>query len=137
MATCANKIRSILDIRMKLHNSLLYRHCFLSCSCACFVVSVFFSSMHSLLASFTCSHACHVLSIQLLSLCTVCSLVSDALLLAFCNLSLAFIGDLTLSGTRTQWSVMRRSNTCLFLTVTHGTVGGQATITQRERIKGD
>ena len=77
--------------------------------------------MHSLVASFSCSHACHVLSILctvcslvslalvlallLLSfsrLCTVCSLVSDALLLAFCNLSLAFIADLTLSDCKTR-----------------------------------
>ena len=34
----------------------------------CFVASGFFSSIHSLLGSFRCSHACHVLSILLLSM---------------------------------------------------------------------
>ena len=42
-------------------------------------------------------------------LCTVCSLVSDALLLAFCNLALAFIADLTLSHCKTHMRFMALS----------------------------
>ena len=44
-------------------------------------------------------------------LCTVCSLVSDALLMAFCNLSLAFITDLTLSDCNTRMHFMALSGT--------------------------
>ena len=42
-------------------------------------------------------------------LCTVCSLVSLALLLAFCNLSLALIADLTLSDCKTLMRFMALS----------------------------
>ena len=57
-------------------------------------------------ASFTRSHACQVLSILLLSMRTVCSLVSDDLLMAFCNLILAFITDVILSDCNTRMHFM-------------------------------
>ena len=106
----------LFDIRM------FYRHIhFLSCSHACFVLSVVLLSMQGcsldsaaltvlfvLLLSMQgfrtrlcCSHACFVYSVMLLfmqySLARLCCSLH-----AFCNLFLAFMTDFTLSGRATR-----------------------------------
>ena len=63
---------------------------------ACHVHFLLFLPMHSLLKSFRLSYDCHAHSALFLPM-QVCSRVSDALSQAFCNLSLAFLVDFTLS----------------------------------------
>ena len=115
--TCSHACH-LLSILLLSMQSLLAS---ITCCHACLVFSVLFLSMQSLLASFICSHGCHVL-LFCSFLCNVCSLVSivlmvamcflfcshlrkvsDALFLSFCNLSLAFVTDLTLSDCNTRF----------------------------------